>query len=78
MVHVFPNPAKGNLNVSHDKAVRGASIKIMDLNGKLLRVYPVQAGATQTGLGITELVNGNYVVVFENNGAKSVTQFSKQ
>jgi len=75
---VFPNPARSIMNVSHEKANRGAAMQIISLSGKVLRTIPVQAGATQTGISVSDLVKGNYMVVFENGGSKAVTQFSKQ
>lgn len=75
---VFPNPTKGNLTVSHDEAITGAAITVLNLEGKQVKSYKVQAGATKTALVVSDLVKGNYIVVFENNGSKSVTQFTKQ
>lgn len=75
---VFPNPAKGNLTVSHSEAEKGAIVRIMTLDGKQVKAVNVLPGSTQTGLTINELVKGNYIVLFENNGSKSVTQFTKQ
>lgn len=75
---VFPNPTRGNLTINHGAAVTGASVKVMNIEGKLIRTIPVQLGSTQTALMVTELVRGNYLLMFENNGTKSITQFSKQ
>jgi hypothetical protein len=75
---VFPNPAISNLSVSHDKAGLGAAIRLMTLDGKLIKTMSVQAGAVQTGFSVNELVKGNYLLIFENNGEKTTTQFSKQ
>jgi hypothetical protein len=75
---VFPNPAKGNLTVSHSEAETGAVVRIMSLDGKQVKSVKVLTGSTQTALTINELVKGNYIVVFENSGSKSVTQFTKQ
>lgn len=75
---VFPNPAVTSLNVNHVKANKGASISIVGLDGRMVKTLAVQPGATQTGLNVNELVKGNYLVIFENNGQKSVTKFAKQ
>ena len=75
---VFPNPTKGNLTVSHGEAEAGSSIKIMSLDGKQVKSLKVQAGSTQTGFSVSDLIKGNYIVVYESNGSKSVTQFTKQ
>ncbi|MDB5191643.1 MAG: hypothetical protein JWQ96_1206 [Segetibacter sp.] len=75
---VFPNPAFSNLTVSHNKAFKGALINILSIEGKLVKSYPVAEGAVQTGLSVNELVKGNYLLIFKNNGKTSSTQFSKQ
>jgi len=75
---VFPNPGRGNVNVNHFKAARGAAIQVLSLDGKLLRTVPVQPGATQTGLSVNDLTKSNYIVIFENCRTKAVTQFTRQ
>jgi hypothetical protein len=75
---IFPNPAVVNLTVTHTKAEMGATIKIISLEGKQIKTSPTQVGAVQTSLSVSELVKGNYLLVFESNGQKSVTPFSKQ
>ena len=75
---VFPNPTRGSLTINHGAAIRGATIKVMNIEGKLIKTLNVQAGKTQTALTVTELIKGNYLLMFENEGTKSITQFSKQ
>ena len=75
---VFPNPTRGNLTINHSAATKGAAIKVMNIEGKLIKTLPIQSGSTQTALSVTELIKGNYLLMFENDGAKSITQFSKQ
>ncbi|MCY7420425.1 MAG: T9SS type A sorting domain-containing protein [Chitinophagaceae bacterium] len=75
---VFPNPTRGNLTINHGVAIKGAAIKVMNIEGNLIKTMPVQSGSTQTALSVTELIKGNYLLVFQNDGTKSITQFSKQ
>ena len=75
---VFPNPTRGNLTINHSVAIKGAAIKVMNIEGKLIKTLPVQAGSTQTALSVTDVIKGNYLLMFENEGSKSITQFSKQ
>jgi hypothetical protein len=74
---LFPNPTTGKLNVTHPKASNGAVINIMSAEGKQVKTINVAAGTIQTNLNVSELSNGNYILVFENDGAKSITKFVK-
>jgi len=77
-LEVFPNPTNGALSISHSKASNGAAIRIFTLEGKLVKSINAQRDAVQTAINIAELVNGNYQIVFENNGERSVTKIVKQ
>lgn len=75
---VYPNPVTNTLTLSHTKADNTASIRILTVEGRAVATYTVQLGATQTSIDATKLTRGNYLVVFENEGAKSTSQFIKQ
>jgi hypothetical protein len=75
---LFPNPAVNSLTVSHDKTNAGAVIRILSLEGRQLKTIAVQPGASQTSINVNDLVPGNYLMVFESNGEKSVSKFAKQ
>jgi hypothetical protein len=77
-LEVFPNPTNGALSISHSKASNGAAIRIFTMEGKLVKSINAQRDAVQTAINIAELVNGNYQIVFENNGERSVTKIVKQ
>jgi hypothetical protein len=77
-LEVYPNPVSNTITLSHTKADNTASIKIVTVEGKTIATYNVQVGATQTSIDATKLTRGNYLVVFENEGAKSTSQFIKQ
>ncbi len=75
---VFPNPVSTTAILSHTKADNNASVKIVTVDGKTVASVNVQVGATQSSVDVSKLAPGNYVVVFDNNGTKSVAQFVKQ
>ncbi|MFP5040856.1 T9SS type A sorting domain-containing protein [Parasediminibacterium sp. JCM 36343] len=78
-LEIFPNPAtnRSNITLSFPKASAGALIKITSLSGKTMAIYSVQAGATQTSVDVSRYAKSSYIVSFENNGTRSVSQFIK-
>jgi hypothetical protein len=75
---VFPNPAISSLTVNHTSAMLGAKLSVLTLEGKLIKSLAVQQGAVQTAVSVSELLKGNYLLIYQNNGEKTVTKFSKQ
>lgn len=75
---LYPNPVRNSTTLSHDKATEKASITITSLDGRKVSVINVVPGATQTTVDVTKLLNGNYIMVYENNGTRSSVQFVKQ
>jgi hypothetical protein len=75
---VFPNPVISNITINHAKAFTGAVLRVFTVDGKLVRTTPVQIGAVQTTLSASQLLKGNYLLIYENNGEKSSVQFAKQ
>lgn len=65
---VFPNPATNTITVTHEKTGKNASIKLIDINGKIILINTVTPGAMQTGFNISQVVPGIYILIFENNG----------
>ncbi len=74
---VFPNPVANTLTVSHPKATN-AVIRIVTAEGRELKKYAVETGAIQTGFPVSGLTKGTYLLIYDNDGAKSVTKFVKQ
>lgn len=75
---VFPNPAISSLTVNHSSATLGAKLRVLTLEGKLIKSLAVQQGAVQTSVSVSELLKGNYLLIYENNGATTIAKFSKQ
>ncbi|WP_207497293.1 T9SS type A sorting domain-containing protein [Aridibaculum aurantiacum] len=70
---VNPNPASSNIIINHPKAIAGASLQVVSLEGKRLLNHTLTAGALQTSLYIGHLAPGIYLVVL-NNGGERMTQ----
>lgn len=63
---IYPNPAKGEVNISLDKVNKGATYQIVDLSGKLIFNGSLENEKTQ--VNISNLKTGTYRVVISNNG----------
>jgi len=74
---VYPNPVVSTFTLTHPSAGKNATIKIISIDGKNILSQIAGIGATQSSVDVTRLVKGIYIVVFENNGTRSVTQFIK-
>lgn len=57
-IRIFPNPASEYLNISSEKLIR--EIKIMDLQGKTLKVYKINNSSTY--ISLTDLSPGLYIL----------------
>ena len=77
-ISVFPNPVVNNLVLMHPKAAANASLQVFNLNGKQLALRNIPQGAIQTGIDVSKLVNGNYIVVFTSGNEKQTLKFVKQ
>ncbi len=74
---VYPNPATNNLVITHPQSTVNSTVKIINLDGKNMLTQNMQIGATQSTIDVSKLIKGNYLVVFENDGIRSATQFVK-
>lgn len=63
---IYPNPAKGEVNISLNKASKGATYQILDLSGKLISTGNLESDKTK--VNISALKTGTYRLVVSNNG----------
>jgi hypothetical protein len=77
-VEVFPNPVLNSVTISHPKGLSGAVIRILSPMGNTLQSVLVQVGSVQTGMDVSNLQKGNYIVVFDNNGERRTSKIIKQ
>lgn len=76
-IAIFPNPVQSSLTFNHTKAVKGASLRIISLDGKAVGVYNVAIGATQTSINVSGISKANYFIEFRNGTEVVTQQFSK-
>jgi len=76
-LEIFPNPVTNNVILSHPKA-NNAVVRIISLDGKTQMTYVVENGATQSSIGVSQLIRGSYIAIFDNEGVSSNVQFVKQ
>ncbi len=63
---VYPNPAKGEVNISLDKMSKNATYQIFDLSGKLVTKGNLENEKSR--INIAKLQTGTYRLVVSNNG----------
>ena len=66
---IYPNPAKGEVNISLTKVSKGASYQIVDLSGKLISNGLLENEKNK--VNISGLKTGTYRIVISNNGESS-------
>jgi hypothetical protein len=75
---VYPNPGAANISLQHGKAVKGATIQVLSVDGKLIRNFAVEENANQTSLNVEQLIAGSYFIHFVNGAERKSVQFVKQ
>jgi hypothetical protein len=64
LINIYPNPSNDFVTISNLPI--GSTIKILDINGKL--VYRDETVNLQTSFSTANLVSGIYIVQIQNNG----------
>ena len=71
-ITVFPNPVKNKLTVkTGDCFQQGYNLTVVDIQGKLVKSEKVAANS-QTEISFDKIPSGNYFVVMEDEGKRSV------
>lgn len=63
---IYPNPAKGEVNISLNSITKGATYQIVDLSGRLISNGSLENEKTK--VNISNLKTGTYKIVISNNG----------
>ena len=71
-IEVYPNPATNNISVSFNETMKGATIEISDVTGKIVMSVPIAAKQKQLQLNISHLNKGFYNVTLHNGNRTSV------
>jgi hypothetical protein len=75
-VVIYPNPTTGPLTVQHAAGLEKATISLIDLGGKEIKLLNIEKNSTSTSLDLTELKAGVYFIQVLN-GEKSVIKLIK-
>lgn len=75
---LYPNPVSNDLNITHAKASKNASIAIVSVAGQKVLELPVQTSATYTKVVLAGVKPGTYLLIFNNDTDKSVLKFIKE
>jgi hypothetical protein len=75
---VYPNPAHSSIIISYPKATIDFAIEIISFNGNKILSIPVEKGAVQTSIDVSNLIKGNYIVVYNNGFINQTVQLMKE
>ncbi len=75
-LRLFPNPAKNLITLAVPESVfkPGATVRIIDIRGKVLR--EVKAATSQSQFDIAALPAGNYLLIYQQNTDRATIGFS--
>lgn len=77
-INVFPNPVANTLVMMHPKAIIGAILQVISLDGKPVLQRNIQHDAIQTSVDVSKLPKANYIVLFTYGNTKQTLRFVKQ
>jgi hypothetical protein len=77
LINIFPNPASGYVEIDFPASVmkNKTMLNIYCIEGSFIRSLPIRSA--QTRLDISDLTNGVYVFMFQNNDSVNVKRFIK-
>ncbi len=71
-IQVFPNPVKNKLTIkTSDCFKQGFNLTVVDVQGRLVKAERIAANS-QTEISFEKIPSGNYFVVMEDGGKRSV------
>ncbi|WP_281336887.1 T9SS type A sorting domain-containing protein [Flavobacterium eburneipallidum] len=73
---VYPNPSSGIFNISSNQNIENASIKVFDLNGRI--IHQSRKISENKVLDLTHSQNGIYILNIENEGYNYAQKIIKQ
>jgi hypothetical protein len=72
-VILYPNPASSILNISSPFVKNNISIKLVDVNGKVVKQISVAKGTKETSMDIRGVSSGTYTLIW-NNGEQTISK----
>ena len=76
-INILQNPVANDLVLSHQQTGSNAFVQIVAMNGKIIMHQKIPVAAIQTGIDVSALTKGNYIIVFINDKEKQSLKFIK-
>jgi hypothetical protein len=77
-VSVYPNPARGQLQLRHPQASARATVQVFSLAGVQLQQLRVTTGSRETTIALQQLPAGNYYLVYADETKSQPVRFIVQ
>lgn len=77
-ISIYPNPAKGSININYTKANENAIVTVSTLDGKQVISQKLNNSSTQQVLNISTLTSGTYLLTIINGKEVQTQKFTKQ
>ena len=77
-VSLYPNPVLNQALVQYPKAVKGATYRIVSMDGRVMQTGILQENSTQMNITMGGLKSGVYVLIINNNGEQYQQRIQKQ
>jgi pectin methylesterase-like acyl-CoA thioesterase len=77
-ISIYPNPATNAISITHTRAVNGAMLEIVSMDGKRVAMQKMSVNAIQTTVDVSTLAPGNYMLLINNGVDRTALKFVKQ
>ncbi len=75
---VYPNPAANSITIQHQASTKNKSLRIVNVEGKLMQTIPIASNTTHTLMNVQPLPKGLYVVQFIGDNQQEYVKFWKE
>lgn len=70
---LYPNPTNGFIKISHPFVKNGITLKLVDVNGKVVKQLVVAKGTKETTMDVRNVSSGTYALIW-SNGEQTFTK----
>ncbi|MCC2548059.1 T9SS type A sorting domain-containing protein [Hymenobacter sp. BT175] len=78
LLPVFPNPTSSQLTFTHPTASAAALLTVYDFGGRVVATQVIGAGRQQTAVNLSNLANGNYLLLYTDAEQRLSAKVVKQ
>lgn len=77
LLRAYPNPAVNDVTILFEKAGKNAFIRIVDMQGRLVKNFAVPVGATLQQIKLGGFARGLYNIIYENGAETTMYRVQK-